>query len=170
MTLDEAKKEFIETWGGLASQWGIGRAMAQLHALLYISDEPLCTEDIMEKLVISRGSANMNVRELMDWGLVRKLNRVGERRDFYEAEKDVWKIASCIMRERKKRELEPILQILEKLSQPEDQPQTASDLAFLESIKRLKDFSESIDAGVNTFLKAEENRVTRLLMSILGKK
>ncbi|MFZ1693694.1 MAG: MarR family transcriptional regulator, partial [Flavobacteriales bacterium] len=108
MTIPEAKDKFIEAWGAFGSAWGINRSMAQVHALLLISHEPLSTEDVMEQLNISRGNANMNLRALIDWSLVRRVLKPGERREFFEAEKDVWKVATHITRERKKRELEPL--------------------------------------------------------------
>ena len=72
MNLEEAKNKFIQSWGTLGSQWGINRTMSQIHALLLVSAEPLSAEDVMEQLNISRGNANMNLRALMDWGLVTK--------------------------------------------------------------------------------------------------
>ena len=107
MELKEAREKFVEAWGTFGSAWGINRSMAQVHALLLISTDPLSTEDVMEQLNISRGNANMNLRALIDWNLVRRVLKSGERREFFEAEKDVWKVATHITRERKKRELEP---------------------------------------------------------------
>ncbi|MFZ1732087.1 MAG: hypothetical protein WAT86_00680 [Flavobacteriales bacterium] len=89
--------------------------MAQVHALLLISAEPLSTEDVMEQLNISRGNANMNLRALIDWQLVDKVLKAGERREFFQAEKDVRKIATHITRERKRRELEPMVKLLAEL-------------------------------------------------------
>src|SRR5438046_438408 len=108
MKYNEAKDKFIQVWGKLGSSWGINRTMAQVHALLLISPEPLSDEDIMEELKISRGNANMNLRELINWGLVEKEHVKGERREFFSAEKDIWKVAMQIAKERKKRELEPV--------------------------------------------------------------
>src|SRR6185295_6647027 len=102
MKLPEAKDKFIHAWGKLGSSWGINRTMAQVHALLLISPEPLSAEDIMKELAISRGNANMNLRELINWGLVEKEHVKGERREFFSAEKDIWKVAMQIAKERKK--------------------------------------------------------------------
>lgn len=115
MELKEARERFIEAWGAFGSAWGINRSMAQVHALLLISADPLSTEDVMEQLNISRGNANMNIRALIDWSLVRRVLKAGERREFFEAEKDVWKVATHITRERKKRELEPLIRLLDEL-------------------------------------------------------
>lgn len=110
--LAEARLEFATQWGVLGSAWGINRTMAMLHALLLTSAAPLSTDEAMEALEISRGNANTNLRELVSWGLVRKVVRPGERRDYFEAEKDVWKIFCTVVRERKRREVDPTLAVL----------------------------------------------------------
>lgn len=108
MEYQEAKHQFLQTWGTLGGQWGINRTMAQVHALLMISPDPVDTDYIMEELKISRGNANMNLRGLVDWGLIQRVYLPGERKDFYSAEKDVWKIAVTVAKERRKREIEPM--------------------------------------------------------------
>src|SRR5688572_25697866 len=115
MDLQEARKKFIDTWGTLGSQWGINRTMSQIHALLMVSAESLSTEDIMQELNISRGNANMNLRALMDWGLVAKEHKRGDRKEYFSAGKDVWEIARKITAERRKREIAPVLQIMDQL-------------------------------------------------------
>lgn len=112
-TLKKAREEFICQWGALGTQWGISRTMAQIHALLLVSPAPLSTDEVMEALQISRGNANSNLRALVDWKLLRMVLRKGERKDYYEAEKDVWMIFRAIARERRKREIEPALQVLQ---------------------------------------------------------
>ena len=107
MTITASKIQFIQTWGILSSQWGINRTMAQIHALLLMEKSNLSTDEIMEKLNISRGNANMNICDLMIWGLVQKVHIPGERMEFYKAEKDIHKVAVGIARERKKREFKP---------------------------------------------------------------
>ena len=104
----EAIRRFIVFWGEMASNWGINRTMAQIHALLYCAEEPLDTDAIMERLQISRGNANMNLRSLIDWSLAHKTQRAGSRKDFYEAEKDVWRITAQIIKERERREINPV--------------------------------------------------------------
>ncbi len=143
MELPEAKEKFIQAWGGFGSQWGINRSMAQVHALLLVSTDPLSTEDVMEQLNISRGNANMNLRALIDWNLVRRVLRQGERREFFEAEKDVWKIATQIIRERKKRELEPMVMLLNELKQTGGTTKDAK--AFKELTADLHDLTSRLD-------------------------
>src|SRR5688500_11223303 len=109
MKLQEAKSKFIHTWGALGSNWGISKTMAQIHALLMISNEPLCTEDIMETLTVSRGNTNMNVRALIDWGLVYREVKTGDRREFFRAEKDIYKVGKQIVKIRREREVQPVI-------------------------------------------------------------
>ncbi len=108
----EAQERFVLFWGEMASNWGINRTMAQIHALLYACEGPLDTDEIMERLRISRGNANMNLRSLMNWNLVRKVHQSGSRKDYYTAEKDVWQITAQIIRERERREIKPVKQQL----------------------------------------------------------
>ncbi len=108
----EALQRFILFWGEMASRWGINRTMAQIHALLYASESAMDTDEIMQLLQISRGNANMNLRSLINWELVRKVHQSGSRKDFYTAEKDVWKITMRVIKEREKRELQPVKQQL----------------------------------------------------------
>jgi DNA-binding transcriptional regulator GbsR (MarR family) len=143
MDLKEARDRFIEAWGALGGGWGINRSMAQVHALLLVSAEALSTEEVMEQLNISRGNANMNLRALIDWGLVRRVLKPGERREYFEAEKDVWKVATCIVRERKKRELEPLVRLLGELGTVSGQGPEVK--AFREMAHDLKDLTARID-------------------------
>jgi len=109
----EAVDRFVSLWGKMASTWGINRTMAKIHALLYCAEHPLNTDEIMERLDVSRGNANMNLRSLVDWGLVTKTQRSGSRKDYYEAEKDVWQITARIIEERQRREVHPVRSQLE---------------------------------------------------------
>lgn len=104
----KAVDRFITLWGDMASTWGINRTMAKIHALLYCAEQPLNTDQIMERLDVSRGNANMNLRSLVDWGLVTKTRPSDSRKDYYEAEKDVWQITARIIEERQRREVHPV--------------------------------------------------------------
>ena len=116
MEFKEAKNKFVQTWGALGSQWGINKTMAQIHALLMVSHEPVSMEDIMEELQISRGNASMNLRALMDWGIVYKEYKAGERREFFTAEKDLDELAVTISKERSKREIKQFICLFYKVS------------------------------------------------------
>lgn len=157
MKLKEAKAEFIQSWGILGSQWGINRTMAQIHALLLVASDPLTAEEIMEQLSISRGNTNMNVRDLMDWDLVQKVIVPGERKEYFKAEKDIWKVATLIMYQRKKRELDPMLKILGQLETIEGS-QTDKDVkAFTDTVGNIHKFAGQAEKALNTIIKAEEN-------------
>ncbi len=109
-----AKNLFIRRWGEMAASWGIGRTMAEIHALLYLATEPLCTDDVIEQLQVSRGSASMNLRELVNWGLIYRVHRRGDRKEYFDAEQDVWQMFETITRERRRREVQPIVETMER--------------------------------------------------------
>jgi DNA-binding transcriptional regulator GbsR (MarR family) len=108
----EARERFVSLWGQMGSNWGIPRTMAQVHALLFITGEPMNTDEVMSGLGISRGNASMTLRRLVDWGIVSRVHRRGERKEYYLAEQDVWKLFRTIISERKKREIDPLLDAL----------------------------------------------------------
>lgn len=109
MSLRGAQDRFIAVWGQMAGAWGISRTMAEVHALLYITGEPLCTDDIMERLDISRGNASMSLRALLDWGIVERAHKRGDRKEYFQSEVDVWSMFRAIVRERLKREVDPMM-------------------------------------------------------------
>ena len=157
MKLLEAKDKFINAWGKLGSNWGINRTMAQVHALLLISPEALSAEDIMKELKISRGNANMNLRELINWGLVEKQHVKGERKEFFSAEKDIWKVAMQIAKERKKRELEPVKKLLADLLEVEGDKKNRDIKTFTTVIADTQDLVNKADQTLDTFIKMDEN-------------
>lgn len=113
--LREAQDRFIASWGRMGSAWGISRTMAEVHALLYVTGEPMNTDEIMDRLAISRGNVSMSVRALLDWGVIQKTHKRGDRKDYFRAEQDVWAMLRAIARERIKREVDPLLQSLEEI-------------------------------------------------------
>src|SRR5688572_5163213 len=112
--LHTAQDLFIRRWGEMGQTWGINRTMAEIHALLYITAQPLCTDDVMERLHISRGNASMSLRALCDWGIIRRLHKRGERREYFESLSDVWEMFSIIAAERKRREMDPVLETIKQ--------------------------------------------------------
>lgn len=108
-SLTDAQDRFVRTWGQMGSAWGISRTMAEVHALLFVTTDALCTDEVMDRLEISRGNASMSLRALVDWGVVRRVHRRGDRKEYFQAEQDVWVMVRAIVRERLKREVEPIL-------------------------------------------------------------
>jgi DNA-binding transcriptional regulator GbsR (MarR family) len=157
MKLTEGKEKFLQAWGTLGSSWGINRTMAQVHALLLISPDPLSAEEIMDELNISRGNANMNIRALIDWGLVSKELRPGERKEFFTAEKDIWKVAMQVIKERRRRELEPVLKMLEEVSDIEGDKKDKDVKAFKEAIGGIKNVASRADKTLELIMKADEN-------------
>ena len=107
--LVEVQDRFVAAWGRMASTWGISRTMAEAHALLYITGRPLCTDDVMDRLQISRGNASMSLRGLVDWGIVSRMHKRGDRKEYFQAEQDVWTMFRAAVRERIQREVEPRL-------------------------------------------------------------
>jgi DNA-binding transcriptional regulator GbsR (MarR family) len=167
MNFNQAKTQFIQTWGTLGSEWGINRSMAQVHALLLISPEPLSTENVMEELSISRGNANMNLRDLINWNLIRKVLVPGDRKEYFEAEKDIWEIARRIAKERKKRELEPVLKVLDQLKQADLDKSLKTNQSFLATINDLDDFVGKMDKSVEVMLKADESWFFSTLLKLI---
>ena len=155
MKLDEAKIKYIQTWGSLATNWGINKTMAQVHALLLVSTYPLSAEDIMETLQISRGNVNMNVRALIDWGIVSKEFVVGERKEFFVADKDIWELFKQITKERKKREIEPVLKVLEDLQKVDDH--TEEGMQFKKVLSDLSSVTNTVNGILDKAIKADEH-------------
>jgi len=139
--LKATREEFVSQWGALGTQWGINRTMAMIHALLMTSAEALSTDEVMEELSISRGNAHSNLKELVAWGLIKVVVKMGERRDFFEAEKDVWQIFTIVARERKRRELEPAVALLKRCADDSAEIRTPEGRAFYEQICQLEEFA-----------------------------
>jgi DNA-binding transcriptional regulator GbsR (MarR family) len=110
--LDKVEQEFVDLWRGMSSLWGISPTMAQIHGFLFLSGESLSMDDIMERLGISRGNVSMNLTRLVEWGLVRRVHRRGDRRDYYEALGEVWEMFTLVAAQRKRREIDPMLATL----------------------------------------------------------
>lgn len=165
MELQEGKNKFIQAWGTLGSSWGINRTMAQVHALLLVSNEALSAEDIMRELKISRGNANMNIRALIDWGLVHKELKPGERKEFFVSEKDMWEMMKQIIVNRKKKELEPAIKVLNDVIRVE------GDTPDIEEFKRvvgeLKMFSDKADIMLEKVVQSKPNWMIGTLMSMM---
>jgi DNA-binding transcriptional regulator GbsR (MarR family) len=113
-SLKVAQDLFIRRWGEMGQTWGINRTMAEIHAFLYITGLPQCTDDVMERLNISRGNASMSLRALCDWGIIRRMHKRGERREYFESLGDVWEMFSLIAAERKRREMDPVLETIKQ--------------------------------------------------------
>src|SRR3954453_5932358 len=141
-----AQDLFIRRWGEMGQTWGINRTMAEIHALLYITAQPLCTDDVMDRLHISRGNASMSLRALCDWGIIRRLHKRGERREYFESLSDVWEMFSIIAAERKRREMDPVLETIKQCQQMLDEQNLGKAAARTEIVQltreRLKHMEE----------------------------
>ncbi|MEO1517305.1 MAG: transcriptional regulator [Bacteroidota bacterium] len=129
--------------------------MAQIHALLLMSSQALSADDIMTELNISRGNANMNIRALIDWRLVHKVLKPGERKEFFVAEKDMWEVVRNIIAERKKKELEPMIRALNELSAVEGTDEDSR--AFSEVVKDIKLFSTKADSALERLIRSDSS-------------
>ncbi len=167
MNFDAAKEKFVQTWGTLGSSWGINRTMAQIHALLLTSTDSMSTEDIMEALKISRGNTNMNVRELMDWGLVFKAIKAGERREFFYAEKDIWVVAKQIVKERRRREIDPVLKVLQDLKKTTIDKKNSDQQQFIKTVSDIEHVVDKMNSSVERLIKLDESAIMGTLMKLL---
>ncbi len=160
--LTAAQATFVQGWGALGSSWGVSKTMAMTHALLLVSDEPLSTDEVMTGLGISRGNANTTLRELVGWGLVRKIVRMGERREYFEAEKDVWTIFCTVARERKRREIEPALALLESLLAQTKGLRSAR--TFHRQISELTEFVALANSVLERIAASEQSKVVPAIL------
>src|SRR6476659_3241840 len=172
--LTTAQDLFIRRWGEMGQTWGINRTMAEIHALLYITAQPLCTDDVMERLNISRGNASMTLRALCDWGIIRRLHKRGERREYFESLSDVWEIFSLIAAERKRREMDPVIETIKQCQRMLDESSLGKSAARQEAIQAtrqrlagMEEFMEVTNKIFQQFIgnaKAGLTRVVRVLL------
>ena len=181
-----AQDRFIGFWGEMGTRWGVQRSMAEVHALLFIAAEPLAAEDIMERLSISRGSVSTTLKQLVEWGLVQrvnpKLSPAGrgaprtDRREFHQAEQDVWKLFYTILRARKRREFDPLIEQLgdckvsgSKVSQRSGR-RNDREKAHDQKIEDLLALCVFFDGLANTISKSGKGieRATKILARVLG--
>ncbi len=168
--ISETKRKFITSWGEMGTCWGINRTMAQIHALLMVSNEPLSTDQIMEELQISRGNANMNLRDLISWALIRREVKIGDRKEYFVGEKDVWKMFCTIVRERKKREIEPVIKALQDCIHDVKQNGGGGNeekKLLDEKLHELLDFVQTADMLMEKISRQEKNRVFPQILKLL---
>ena len=167
--LAAAKQHFISEWGMLGSKWGVTKTMGQVHALLMVADTPLNADQIMDELQISRGNVHASIKELLQWGLIRGKVLRGQRKDHFEAEKDVWKVTSLIAKERKKREVDPVLACLEKVLADTSRSKSKEAKAFKSQIKALQKYAK-IGSNVLTRIGSmEESKIVSWIVKLIGK-
>ncbi len=171
-TLDPVTEKFILHWGEMGTRWGVNRTVAQIHALLYLSPQPMNAEEIANTLSIARSNVSTSLRELESWGIVRPIHLLGDRREHYQATKDVWEMARVILDERKRREIDPTLAVLrECLQELDGKAQPNADmrerltamLAFVEMVTSLYDQVSRLPTGTVRNLLSAQGKVWRLL-------
>lgn len=169
MKLEEAKNRFIQIWGTVGVEWGINRTMAQVHALLLTGEEALSTEQVMEALGISRGNANMNLRELVNWGLAFRETKTRDRKEYFVAEKDIWEVAQHIVAERKKRELDPLMKMLEQLQKDTTatQVQNKDAQSFKQLLSDIHALGKKSSVLLDLVLKLDQSTFFKPLMAFL---
>lgn len=168
-TLARARDQFVSQWGSIGTAWGINRTMAQIHALLITAPDLCSTDDVMRDLHISRGNAHANLRELVSWGLVRSVFKKGERKEYFEAEENVWKMFCIIMRERRRRELRPAMSVLDACTERTEGLKGAEAAAFNRQIKALRDFLALSDNVITKLSRSEQSTVVPWALKFLSK-
>lgn len=166
--LKQARENFIAQWGAMGTAWGINKTMAQIHALLMIAPGPVNTDEVMEQLGISRGNANINLRELVNWGLIRTVFQKGDRKDYFESEKDVWKMFCCIARERKRREVEPVLNALGQCVEKTAKLKGSEAEAFNKTVEDLHDFVGMVAGVLDRIGRSDQSAVMPAMMKLLS--
>ena len=145
-------ERFVLHWGEMGTSWGVNRSVAQIHALLYLSDTPLTAEDIAERLGMARSNVSTSLRELLAWNLIRRVHAMGDRRDFYEAEADMFEMVRRIAMGRKSREIDPALAVLRSCV-----AEAKSDAAVPPSVRKrltaMLEFTETVDRSFGEIMR-----------------
>lgn len=156
--VEAAQDRFVLEWGRMSSSWGINRTMAQIHALLLCTGEAYAVEELIERLHISRGNASMNLRDLMDWGIIRRFRKPGDRKDIYQCDGDVLHMFARVVRERKRRELDPTIDALrECLSMVPETSESEEDQVFRARLRALLEVFAVIDRIYNEVFESDES-------------
>ncbi len=172
-SLEQSRGLFIRRWGEMAASWGISRTMAEIHAMLFISNRSLCTDDLMEVLQVSRGNVSMNLRQLLNWGLIHRVHRRGDRKEYFVAEGDIWQMFEIITRERRRREVEPIVETIEKCRSMiegelngKDEETQADIREYDRRLKDMQEFFTTMNTLFNLLIKAGKGGVGSFITSI----
>lgn len=161
-TFEEYQRRFICEWGSLCNNWGVNKTMGQIHAVMLVSNqEGLCADELMESLSMSRGNVNMNLRALENWGLVHKIALEGQRKDFYRAEKNLSKVFKIIVAERKKKELDPLIQLLQEMDAVK--PQCHESDEFCKVTKELHRFAKKADHALSSITSDKASWISKIL-------
>ena len=146
----------------MGSRWGINRTVAQIHALLYVSDRPLNAEEIATTLGIARSNVSTSLRELQGWGIVRVVHKLGDRRDYFESMGDVWEMFQVILEERKRREMDPTIALL-RSSVSELNSKRPSDIHARQRIQQMLEFFQTMEGAYQESRSLSMQQIRRLL-------
>jgi len=172
ITLTPVMRKFILHWGEMGTRWGVNRTVAQVHALLYLSPEPLNAEEIAKALSVARSNVSTSLRELESWGIIKAVHRLGDRREHYESMKDVWEMARVICDERKRREIDPTLAMLRecveeldkmKPGEPALRQRALDMLTFVEALTSLYEEMHRLPTGALRSLLKMRGKIRKLL-------
>ena len=161
-TFSEYQGRFICEWGKLCTNWGVNKTMGQIHAVLLVSHQLLCADEIMERLCMSRGNVNMNLRALENWRLIEKTHISGERKDFYKAEKDLSKVFKIIVAERKKKELDPLMELLQEMEAVRPKCQQSNE--FCKITGELHKFARKADHALSSITSDKASWISKILI------
>ncbi len=161
MNLSPQVQTFVLHFGEMGSRWGINRTVGQIYALLFLAPEPLCADDIVERLGFSRSNVSMGLKELQAWNLVQLRHRPGDRRDFFTTPADLWTIVRTLVEERKKREIDPTLTLLRETLM--DEPQTEADRHAQARMSELHELIELLTGWYDDVRRLETERLVQLL-------
>jgi len=150
LPLSPAVRKFIVHWGEMGSSWGVNRTVAQIHALLYIAPRPLTAEELAATLSVARSNVSTSLRELQGWGIVRVAHVLGDRRDYFESMRDVWEMFRIILEERKRREVDPTIDVLRDCVATVEKERPA-DTEAKRRLGDLLEFMETMDSAYREF-------------------
>ncbi len=165
MEFEDGKKCFVASWGELGVQWGISKTMGQIHALLLIAPNALTADEIIDELSISRGNAHLNLKTLIEWGIVSKSSKEGDRRAYYLGEKDIWKLFKQVLIHRKRKELDPMIETLEKISTVNGVCECSKE--FSKMVNELKMFSYKADKLLDNLSNMENQWLSKTFMKMI---
>ncbi len=165
--LKNIQNKFIHHWGTLGSAWGVNKTMTQIHALLMVSEEPITTDEVMERLEVSRGNAHSNLKELVSWGIAKQVIVPGQRKDFYAAEKEPWKLLCTVAKERQRREIVPAIEALDECLNEIGTMNSKEAKQFKKQLKELKEFLQMAERIFNRLGKSEKSFVLKWLTNLL---
>ncbi|MCB9851387.1 MAG: MarR family transcriptional regulator [Phycisphaerales bacterium] len=172
--LTRTRNLFIRRWGEMGATWGISRTMAEIHALLFLTGEPFCTDDIMEQLQVSRGNASMNLRHLVNWGLIRRTHLRGDRKEYFISDLDAWQMFETITRERRRREVEPIIETIDRCRKDLatemdglDADKQTEAKRYDEKLEDMIEFIHAVNALLDTVLSSGGGKIRKLTGALM---